>query len=371
MADPFPPPPAEDPATRTDPPSVPPETAPSTAPGSPPTAPPVTPPPPVAPLAPPVAPVTDASTDGSETTDGPPGVNRTPFIVLGIVIVVVLLVGLVVALVSDASSDESYSLQAALDNAAAETSVEYEMTLLLGDEPAFTVEGAVDGDVQLLRVDLGATLGADAVSGSTAEIIIDGDEGVLYIQADELIPSTSFDFLIPDLGWVAIDVASLGLGGDTDGGSGGGGLDIGEVLTGSPLSLVDQIDVDASEATDLGAETIDGVETRHYQFTADVAASIEIPEELADLADRFGFDLMVPEGALGEVTYDIWVTEDNQIRRVAVAFEIADEHVSLLLDVHAIGGDVEVDVPTADEVFDLQELLEFGAIFDLGELFGS
>jgi hypothetical protein len=292
------------------------------------------------------------------------GVNKTPFIIVGAILALVMIVGLVVALVSDASNDESYSLEAALDNAANVSSVEYEMTVLVRDEPAFTIEGAVDGDVATLSVDVGALLGAEAV-GSTAEVILDAGEGVLYIQADEMIPSSPLDLLIPDLGWIAIDIGELDLDeGEDD-------IDIEDALAGNPFVVIELVDVDASEATDLGSETIDGDETRHYQFTLDVAASIEIPDEITDLAEQFGFDVEIPEGALGEVTYDVWVTEDNQVRRAAVAFEIAGERMSVVLDVLGIGGEVEVEVPSGDDVFDLGEMFDLGGIFGLGELLGS
>jgi hypothetical protein len=323
-------------------------------------------------LPPPATPVQSdavASTPGGdvEGPDGsapPGGVNKTPFIIVGVVLALVMIVGLVVAVVSDASNDESYSLEAALDNAGGASSVEYEMTVLVRDEPAFTIEGAADGDVMALSVDVGALLGADAV-GSTAAVILDAGAGVLYVQANELIPSSPLDLLIPDLGWVALDIGELDLDGAED------GIDIEDALGGNPLIVIDLVDVDPSDATDLGSETIEGVDTRHYQFTVDVAASIEILDELSDLAEQFDVDIEIPEGALGEVAYDVWVTEDNQVRRVAVGFEIADERMSVVLDVLAIGGDVEIEVPSDDEVFDIGEAFDFGAILGLGELLDS
>ncbi len=292
------------------------------------------------------------------------GVNKTPFIVIGAILAVVLIVGIIAAIVSDASDDEAYSLEAALDGAANASSVEYDMALLVSDEPAFNVEGAVDGDVVQLSIDVGALMGAEA-AGSTATVIYDAAEGVVYLQADELIPSSPLDLLIPDLGWVAIDVGEL----DFEDGS--ERIEIEDALSGNPLIVIDIVDVDPADATDLGSETIEGIETRHYQFTVDVAANIEIPEELAGLADQFGLDLAIPEGALGEVTADVWVTEDNQVRRMEVGFEVAGERVSVVVDVVAMGGDVEIVVPSGDEIFDLGEMFDFGAILDLGELLDS
>jgi hypothetical protein len=294
------------------------------------------------------------STAAVDTPPAPEGDGRSrkalPFIVIGAILAVVLIVGVIVALVSGSSTDEPYSLDAALDNAANTSSVEYDMTLIVGDEPVFTVVGAVDGDVQRLQVDLGALLGADFVSGSTAEVIIDADEQVVYIQADELIPSSPFDLLLPDLGWFAIDIGELGMDDDD--------ADIAGALSGNPLIVIEAVDSDSS-ATDLGLEPIDGVETRHYQFTVDVAATVDLPEEITQLVEQFGLDFQIPEGALGEVTYDVWVTEDSQIRRVEIGFEIAEQQLSMVVNIISIGEDVDVEVPSGDDVFDIGELFSF------------
>lgn len=342
MADSFPPPPPDGSQGPADPAGEATDAVPTTAVLPPPAASPPTPPPTPPPAGGAVEPAAGGSSGG--------GWNKTPFIVVGAILAVVVVVGVIVALVSDASTtDESYSLDAALDNAAEASSVEYVLTLVVGEETVVEVAGAVDGDVVRLELDLGDLLGADPV-GSTVEVIVDTAEGVVYIAADELIPSTPLDILIPDFGWIALDVGELDSGGSDD------GLQIEDALFGNPLIIIDAVDADPSEATDLGAETIDGVETRHYQFTADVAASIELPDELTALADQFGFDLQIPEGSLGEVTYDVWVTEDNQVRRVAVAFEVAGERLSLQLDIVSIGEDVDVEVPSGDDVFDVSGL---------------
>lgn len=302
-----------------------------------------------------------ASTDTADATaaDAPPASEgesgsrkALPFIIIGAILAAVLVVGIIVALVSDASTDEPYSLDSALDNAASASSVEYDMTLVVGDEAVFTIEGAVDGDVQRLRLDLGAVLGADFVSGSTAEVIIDTDEQVIYIQADELLPSSPLDILLPDLGWVAIDIGELGL-------DDAGDADIAGSLSGNPLIVIEAVGGDPSEATDLGLESIDGVETRHYQFTIDVAASVELPEEITSLVEQFGLDFEIPEGALGEVTYDVWVTEDNQVRRVELRFEIADQQLSMVINILSIGEGTDIEVPSGDDVFDISEFFSF------------
>jgi hypothetical protein len=316
-------------------------------------------PPPPTTSAPTIAAIATAAVTTESTVGAPPAPEgesgsrkALPFIVIGAILAAVLVVGIIVALVSDASTDEPYSLDAALDNAASASSVEYDMTLVVGDEAVFTVVGAVDGDVQRLEVDLGAVLGTDFVSGSTAEVIIDTADQVIYIQANELLPSSPLDILLPDLGWVSIDIGELGL-------DDAGDADIAGALSGNPLIVIEAVGGDPSEATDLGLESIDGVETRHYQFTIDVAASVDLPAEITQLVEQFGLDVRIPEGALGEVTYDVWVTEDNRVRRVEIRFEIADQQLSMVIDIDSIGEGVDIEVPSGDDVFDISEFFSF------------
>lgn len=294
-----------------------------------------------------------AGRDGPEGNDSGSGSRAKPFIIVGAILAVVLLVGVIVAVATSGSDTvESYSLEAALDDAADASSVEYDMSLVVGDREAFAVSGAVDGSVLSLQVDLGDLIGADAIEGSTADIIVDTDDEVLYIQADELIPSTGLDFLLPDFGWLSIDFGAFS-------GDGDEGMDIAGALSGNPLELIDAIGADAEDATDLGSETIDGVETLHYQFSVDVGDAVMSTEQIADLLAELGLDFAIPDGTLGEVTYDVWVTDDNEVRRVAVAFAIGDEVVSMVIDVHSIDEAVDIEIPDDDEVFDLGGLLSF------------
>jgi len=61
--------------------------------------------------------------------------------------------------------------------------------------------------------------------------------------------------------------------------------------------------------------------------------------------------------ALGEATYDVWVTADDEIRRAQLTFSMGDQPVSLSIDYTSFGDDVDIEVPSGDDVFDLGELL--------------
>ena len=79
-------------------------------------------------------------------------------------------------------------------------------------------------------------------------------------------------------------------------------------------------------AVEIGAETIDGVDTRRYEVTVDVASAIAaLPQ--ADLDDVLG-DLEVPDVDVPDtLVYDVWVTGDNELRRAVFDVEIAGQTV--------------------------------------------
>jgi hypothetical protein len=309
--------------------------------------PPSMPPPPAAPVGPPA---------GPPPTAEPPDPRRRrlmiALIVVGAILAVVLIIGVVVTLASSSddgsSSGEPFELDAALTNAADTSAFDYTMSLTVADEELISLDGVVDGDLTSFDIDLGV-LGIDFLTEGSAEVIIDGGDGVLYINAGEVLPP-AIDLFLPDVEWLSIDIDALV--GGSDGESDGSSL--------NPLDLIDGLDVDAEGATDLGIETIDGVETNRYQFmieTTDPLGSISaIIETLDDLG--LGIDLTdLTDLSMAEATVDVWVTEDDQVRRVAVG--VADEQAALVIDIESSGDSVEIELPAADDVFDVSDLLGF------------
>jgi hypothetical protein len=302
-------------------------------------------------VAPPVAaheigvlpPPTAATPEGGAE---PPRSSRTlvvALVVVGAVVLVLLVAGIIAALASD-DDDDPYSLEAAFENVAGASTLQYDLEITADGSSVLTVAGVVDGDVASLQLDLGAILGTDIVAGDAVEVVVDSGEEVLYLRADSLIPPTGLDLLLPDIGWLAVDFDQLPDGDDLAG-----------PLSGDPLELLDAIRADAAAATDLGEEQLDGVTTRHYQFTVDVAEAIASTEAISELMDDLGLDVDVT-GLLGEATFDIWVTEDNEIRRATLAVTIDGQAVTLVIDVVGMNEPVDVEVPT-DDVFDLSDII--------------
>jgi hypothetical protein len=68
---------------------------------------------------------------------------------------------------------------------------------------------------------------------------------------------------------------------------------------------------------------------------------------------------MVDIGLPGSVTLDVWVTADNQLRRVSFDTEVAGQPIAMQLDMNASDEPLGVELPAESEVVDLTDLLGF------------
>lgn len=84
----------------------------------------------------------------------------------------------------------------------------------------------------------------------------------------------------------------------------------------------------------VGEEEIDGETTHHYVFTVDSAKAAEAQGQ------------MMPPGAPEELTYDVWLTDDDLMRRVT--FELGT--VKAVIDATDWGEPVEVEAPAQSDI---------------------
>lgn len=176
---------------------------------------------------------------------------------------------------------------------------------------------------------------ADGLFGDvSAEVVYDG--GVLYVKPDglgALLGATT------DKPWLKLD-----LGADER---------LGELLPGGvpfpqvePQQLLDELQAEGIEVTEVGTEDVRGVATTHYSITAP-----------PDTESRIGVD-----GAVA----DVWIDSDGLVRRIEAKADggaaVGDEPVTLRAELYDLGAPVSITVPPADQVADLGPL---------GELFGN
>ncbi len=278
------------------------------------------------------------------------GGRRRPFALLAAVAAVMALgVAALVALASSGSGDadvaEPYSLIAAAESTITARAVEFDLTVSASDLAEIEVSGVVDNESQLVSVttDLSSllALGDTPMPFGAGEmtVLVDGSAGVVYLDASAL-----GGFLPNSAGWVSIDLGALAEQ------SGQALDDLQDEFAIDPSDIARSL-LDTDDATEVGVETIDGVEVKHYEVSVDITAALAaVPQ--ADLGPTIG-DIELPE----TVTYDVWVTADNQLRRVSFGTEIAGQSIGMQLDMTTTNEALGLELPADSDVFDLTGLL--------------
>jgi hypothetical protein len=281
------------------------------------------------------------------------GGRRRPFaLAAAVVAVMVLGVGAFVAFTGSGSNDggdvaEPYSLAAAAEGAVSARTVEFELTVSTADLGEVAVSGAVDNQSQLVTVntDLSSLLALGDVpiplGDGEMTVLFDGESGVVYLDA-----ATLGGFLPDGAAWVSIDLGSLAemSGQSLD--------DLQGDMAFDPTEIARSL-LDTQSAVEVGVETIDGVETKRYQVTVDVAAALAaVPQ--ADIDPSLS-DIELPD----TVVYDVWVTADNQLRRVAFDTDIVGQSITMQLDMTTSDQPLGLELPDESEVVDLTGLLGF------------
>ena len=112
----------------------------------------------------------------------------------------------------------------------------------------------------------------------------------------------------------------------------------------------------AEEAEELGTETIDGVETTHYEVKVDLAeAAKDVP---ADLRDEMRKVIRQFRGQFGTTAmpFEVWVDGDGLARRMVYRMEADGFSMEMTVNVTEYGNDFDLDVPPASDVTDVTEL---------------
>jgi hypothetical protein len=303
-------------------------------------------------FAPPVTHLSSEPRGEFEPADAPRGRRRSVALAVAVLGVVALGIGALVALTGDTSNRgdvaEPYSLIAAAETAIGARTVEFDLSVSAAELAEVTVSGAVDNESQLVSVttDLSSLLALGDVpmplgDGGEVALLLDGANGVVYLDASML-----GGFLPSDAAWVSIDLGVLAE-------QGGESLDDLQGDFGFDPSQIAQSLLDADTVTEVGVETIDGVEVKRFRVDVDITAALAaVPQ--ADLDAQLG-DIELPD----TVGYDVWVTADNQLRRVTFGTEIAGQPISMQLDMTTSNDALGLELPAESDVVDLTALLGF------------
>ena len=294
---------------------------------------------------------------GSAPASPPSGRRRHPLALGAAVVALVALgVGSFVVLAGGGSSNDTtlasitpFSLAAAAESTIAARSIQFDVTASAGDMGAVTVSGAIDNETKLVSVttDLSSLLALGDTplpfAGGEMQLLFDGANGVAYLSADAL---GGLGGLLPSgASWVSIDLAAL---------AEKSGANLGDLEGQLAIDPADtaRLLLDSDAAVEVGDETIDGVDTKHYQVTVDLAAALAAAPQ-TDVAELDGLDLP------GTVVYDVWVTADNQLRRASFDTVVAGQPIAMTLDMTTSTEPLDATVPSGNDVFDLTGLLGF------------
>jgi hypothetical protein len=235
----------------------------------------------------------------------------------------------------------TYALSSVGDTAAEAKAVQYEMTV---DVAGKTVPVSTTLDLHSRLATMTMDMSVIGPGASKGEILMDTKNLVMYLPTSMFagvsgFPKIDATYLKMDLKALAARVGAAGA------------LDL--PAPENPLDAADLF-AESKVVTEVGDETIDGETLRHYQVVVDTQAIIAKSPQVKKLLDASGQPL--PD----TLTYDVWVTKGNEMRRMKVDVPIPIGPVSVDVTLHALDHAAPIELPPASETKDVGELLGAG-----------
>ena len=213
------------------------------------------------------------------------------------------------------------------------------------DSLQVTAEGAVDLQNQnlSLRMDLAGSLGLGRSGGGGAEVRV--VDGVFYMDLGDL--GDDIPELTDGKRWLKLDLSGL-----TD--------MLGDAAASSessnPVDGLEALRGVSSDVTEVGTETVRGVETTHYRATIDLAKALaDAPADARDGAQ----DLLDRAGT-PTIPVDVWLDAQDRVRKYTMQLDSESNGatVAVTYEFYDFGAPVDVTAPPADEVADLGSVFE-------------
>jgi hypothetical protein len=218
----------------------------------------------------------------------------------------------------------------------------------------FGLFGDGKGQMELDMSDLLNQTGAPAGTDSTIKAIYLTEDGhpVMYMRLGFLSA-----FIPGGKSWVRVDLAKAG---------NAAGIDFNQLLGGANQSPSDSLALlrSSGEFSEVGTETVDGVETTHYHGTVDLQQAAAAKGAGAEAIQRL-LDL----GAPTQYPADVWIDKDGYVRQYKTRYGMTtggkSMSVSMTMGMSDYGTPVEVSAPPSDQVFDATDLAAKGVASQL------
>jgi len=251
---------------------------------------------------------------------------------VGLLLIAAVAGGAFMLMKGDDAKEATYSLEAATTAIDEEKDLAYSVVAdSMGQE--VTIDAELDSDTGNTRI----TMQMDGMFDDGIEMIITEESQTIYVSSD-LFSVLGLDIKTD---WIKVDKEFLEEQGDNSFSSAANN----DVLAAGDLLA------DATSVEEVGLETIDGEELMHYRVTVDKETALANSPQLKGQLDELGGEM--PD----EVVYDMWVTEDNQLRRMSLDLDIGPSILSTLVIVKTLDGPISVELPADDEVTNADELV--------------
>lgn len=209
--------------------------------------------------------------------------------------------------------------------------------------------GKGEGQMELDMSDLFSQLGAELGSNSKIKAIYVTEDGnpVMYMNLgfmSALMPGGKT--------WVRVDLAKAGK---------AAGLDFNQLLGGANQSPADSLALlrSSGDFSEVGKETVEGVETTHYHGTIDLQKAVAAKGASAEVLQR-----LLELGAPAQYPADVWIDQDDFVRQFKSSYDMTaggkSVSMSMTMGMSDYGMPVEVSAPPGDQVFDLTDLAAKG-----------
>jgi hypothetical protein len=241
------------------------------------------------------------------------------------------------------------------DAGSSRASFEITMTGLAPEPLTMTGEGIFDSQARKgrLTMDLSALGAGSGQDLGEAEMIF--DDFVVYMK---------FPFLSEQQGglkeWLRFDIRELGK---------EQGFDLGQLSQlnqNDPSQELQYLRAASEDVEELGKEEVRGVETTHYRMTIDLRKVVDqAPEEQREQL-RAQIDQIVEQSGIQMVPTEVWIDDEGLARRMQLTYEgmrLApgqEGDMTMTMELFDFGVEVDVQPPPANNVTDLQDLLQQG-----------